>query len=589
MPLPGIPTSGFGLRIWGIGKGLESRGHAVTWMMRRDVLARMAELASVPIPAAWHEAAWDGETIAGILDHARPDVIVACGWPTVSALPARLNAPLAVDQAGPHILERYFQQPETAADDVAEKLAALGRADFFSSSGDIQQAYFEGWLGAAGFPRDASGAIDPRTTGIIPFSLSPDLPTRSPHGDRPLTLTYGGYFLPWKDPSAALITAADWAAARGAIVRVFGGRPPFHAVPPGVMGDLIQSLEALPSVEFRGVLPFDTLLAEYRAVDVAIDLMRRNRERELAFTTGTVVYLWAGVPVIYNDYSELSRAITAYDAGWTLDPENAAGLRAVLDEIARDPAIIARKGANAQRLVRERLTWDRTIAPLDAFCRAPFVRAKPAGRKDEAAIAMDPPPAVDSALVADTHAADPALARLARSRRTIAARAAATARALIKRLLRTERVVVYRDTFVRVGPALTGATVIAQRFIAARSVLTAVDVRFATFGRTNTPALTATLAAPGEVERSVTIATALFVDGAYVRFTFDLPLPNAARAQLELTLASPTGVAGDSVAPWLRIAPRDRHEPARRGHRSLAGPLDFRPVYAAETSTHPNR
>ncbi len=587
VPLPGVPTSGFGMRIWGIGKGLESRGHQVIWMMHQDVLARMEKLATVPIPMEWKERVWEPETIEQALEHVNPELIVACGWPTVLSLPEQLRAPLIVDQAGPHILERYFQRPETAATDAAEKVAALKRTDFFVSSGEVQQTYFDGWLAMAEFPRDDDGAIDRQKVGVIPFSVSPDLPVRPPRGDRPLTFTYGGYFLPWKDPSKALTAIAKWATKHHAKVRIFGGRPPFHAVPPGVMGELIHELEAMPSVEFRGVQPFDVLVEEYRHVDVAIDLMARNRERELAFTTGTVVYLWAGIPVIYNNYSELSHYITEYDAGWTLDPDDVGGLKNVLEEIANHPEVIERKSANAQRLVRDHFTWDRTIEPLDAFCRKPSVRPKPMAPMRTIGVLPDikgnfgPRPAVYSSLVTKSVATDPALAHIARTRRTLKTRGITTARQIAKRLLRTEQVVAYHDMLARVGPPLVGKQSVTQGFTATHATLAAMDVRFATFGRTNTPTLTATVATEqGSMARSVAISAATFVDGEYVRFEFDPSLRNLDGKALILTLSSPDGIAGDSVAPWMRISPTNGDEPARHGDNPLAYPVDFRPVYA---------
>jgi hypothetical protein len=498
---------------------------------------------------------------------------------------------LIVDQAGPHILERYFQRPEASATDTAEKVAVLKRTDFFISSGEMQQTYFDGWLALADFPRDEDGAIDRQKVGVIPFSLSPDLPTHPPQGDRPLTFIYGGYFLPWKDPSKALIAIAEWATKHEAKVRIFGGPPPFHAVPPGVMGELIHELDAMPSVEFRGVLPFDTLVEECRSVDVAIDLMKRNRERELAFTTGTVVYLWAGVPVIYNNYSELSRYIAEYDAGWTLDPEDTCGLANVLEEIRQHPEVIRRKSANAQRLVREHFTWDRTIEPLDAFCRKPSVRPKPMapmlimGSPSDNDGTAGPRPAVYSSLVAK--AASPALAHIARTRRTLKARGMTSAREIAKRLLRTDQAVAYHDMVAQAGPPLTHAGSVTQPFTATQSTLTAVDVRFATFGRTNTPMLTVTVATEqGNVKRSVTISAATFVDGEYVRFEFDSPLRDIEKKRLILTLSSPDGILGDSVAPWLRISPTNGNEPAYRGSTPLAYPVDFRPMYA---STRPRK
>ena len=583
LPLPGVPTSGAGMRVWGLGKGLESRGHEVIWMVHREILRRMEQIATVPIPPSWRESVWTSPaSLTEVFARIQPELVVVGGWPTALSLPDVVGAPLVIDQAGPHILERFFARPQTAESDLAEKVAALRKADFFVSSGDVQQTYFEGWLALAGFPRDARGEIDTRATGVIPFSLAPELPVHPPReGNRPLTFVYGGYFLPWQDPSLPLRTVAAWAGAHDAILRIYGGPPPFHTIDPGVMGELVRELRATPSVEVRGVLPFDALVAEYAAVDVAIDLMQRNRERELAFTTRTVVYLWAGVPVIYNNYSELSGLITEYDAGWILDPEDECGLRTVLDAIAANPEIIARKGANAQRLVRERFTWDTTIEPLDAFCRMPFVRVKTAdGTVGDTADENTPAPAVFSSSPPATSMSEHALGELARARRRPRAGIIAIGRLIAKTLLRVEKVVEYYDTLARVSPPLVGTTAIVQRFSAAQSVIAAVDVRFATFGRTNTPTVTATIAVEGSaVRRIVSVPAASFVDGAYVRFEFDAPVRRVQGKSIVLTLSSPNGVYGDSVAPWLRVSPAVAGEPARRGRRPLSYPLDFQPVY----------
>jgi hypothetical protein len=121
---------------------------------------------------------------------------------------------------------------------------------------------------------------------------------------------------------------------------------------------------------------------------VALDLMRRNTERELAFTTRTAEYLWCGLPVIYNDYGELTSMIRDYEAGWIASPEDADTLRELLRKIVHDPAEIRRRSGNARRLARERLNWELTTDPLDNFCRNPVRRSRPessalvAGRRD---------------------------------------------------------------------------------------------------------------------------------------------------------------------------------------------------------------
>jgi hypothetical protein len=124
------------------------------------------------------------------------------------------------------------------------------------------------------------------------------------------------------------------------------------------------------------MIPRNELIRIYCQSHIAIDLMQRNAERELAFTTRTVEYLWCGLPVIYNDYAELSEYIAQYQAGWCLDPADPNALRAVIEHIFDNPDDVAERGRNAQRLVRECLTWDRSIDPLDQFCRNPRRRVK---------------------------------------------------------------------------------------------------------------------------------------------------------------------------------------------------------------------
>jgi len=49
--------------------------------------------------------------------------------------------------------------------------------------------------------------------------------------------------------------------------------------------------------------PTPDKLIEYTGASVAWDVMARNPERELAFTSRTVEYLWC-LPVVYNNYAE---------------------------------------------------------------------------------------------------------------------------------------------------------------------------------------------------------------------------------------------------------------------------------------------
>src|SRR5690606_23877220 len=106
-----------------------------------------------------------------------------------------------------------------------------------------------------------------------------------------------------------------------------GGKHPVYPVDPGIFEPLLERLKQSPRVTAPGMVSHDDLIDRYRRAHVAVDVMKRNPERELAFTTRTVEYLWCGLPVIYHDYAELSDYIREYEAGWTVDPEDPEALR----------------------------------------------------------------------------------------------------------------------------------------------------------------------------------------------------------------------------------------------------------------------
>jgi glycosyltransferase involved in cell wall biosynthesis len=373
LPYPGLPTVGSGLRAWGLARALEARGHEVVLSMPVEAV-RGRENA---LPTEAVENAWDRTTMRRIVGATSPDVVLVCGWPLVPHLRAeKLHLPVVLDQPGPHFLERRYQQFASDDENRAMKLAALSRVDYFTSSGDRQHEYFARWLADAGWSREE---IDERTVPI-PYSLPPALPHREPADE--LTFVYGGVFLPWQDPTIALETVADELRARdGGWLHLYGGGHPISSLREDRISDLYARLAQNPRVVRHDLIPYDDLIRSYAHAHVAVDLMARNRERELAFTTRTVVYLWCGLPVIYNNYSELSEYIARYDAGWTLDPSDREGIRAALAEVFSDPDVLARKSENARRLVLEELDWTKTVEPLDQFIRRATIRRPRLARK----------------------------------------------------------------------------------------------------------------------------------------------------------------------------------------------------------------
>lgn len=368
LPLPGLPTVGSGLRAWGLGQGLASRGHQVLFSMPRDAIKGREQF----VPPEIQELAWTADTLSTVVRVADPDVVVVCNWPIMDALAIEgLKTPFVLDQHGPHLMEREQQRFGDAEDNARRKVNAMRKADFFTCAGTKQMAYFQSWLERAGWTEEERQ----KHAAVIPVSLSADLPEHKPGEE--LTFVFGGVFLPWQDPSNGLLELVNALErnARGRL-EVYGGKHPFIPIDIGVFGPLMEKLAASPRVVIQGMISHDDLIRRYQQAHVAIDVMRRNPERELAFTTRTVEYLWCGLPVIYHNYAELSDYIREYDAGWVVDPEDRAALAAVLDDIILHPEQITAKSKNAQRLAQECFNWDKAIEPLHQFIVRPIVRMK---------------------------------------------------------------------------------------------------------------------------------------------------------------------------------------------------------------------
>lgn len=361
LPYPGMVTTGAGLRAWGLAQGLRTQGFDVITAMPISVLPETgAENPEI------RNNCFERHNLTGFIQEKNPDVLIVQHWGLMREIET-VECPLVIDLAGPHLLERAYWGSESFESDLYEKLAALRRADFVICSGESQRHYFLGFLSLAGF------SLEPQLLPVIPLSLSPDLPAYR-QGERD-SFVYGGMLLPWQDPSEALrwlLEVLD--EQQHGSLTFFGGMHPEGDVSGGAFQALLERLEQHPRVMLKGLMPYDQLLAEYQHASVALDLMARNLERELAFTTRTMVYLWCGLPVMYNNYSELSGYISRYEAGWVVSPEDEAGFKSIVEEILARPEEVGRRGQNAQRLVRDHFTWDKTIGPLASFCRGPGFR-----------------------------------------------------------------------------------------------------------------------------------------------------------------------------------------------------------------------
>ncbi len=370
-PLPGIPTSGTALRTWGMAQGLRANGHEAIISPPRTAMAALRKRVSKESvsPAVASEIkelerlSFDPSNQSALVEQIKPDVILCGHWPAMM-LQTKPDQPVIIDLAGPHMLERHYQGSPNQIGAVLGKLSAISTADCFIVSGAKQRLYFLSYLLRARVPSPEERMV------TIPMPLDPAVPNyqRNFHGSNSPQFVFGGVFLPWQDPSAALghVVSRIEREKKGKFTLI-GGTHPNYKIKQGVYKGLFEKLGKSAFVDSKPLLPYEDFLRELSTQEVAVDLMKWNLERELAMTIRSTTYLWSGIPTIYNDYADLGDLIRRYDAGWCVPPENPEALDKVLSEIYADPGILSRKSSNASQLAKEIFAWDVAVKPLLNF------------------------------------------------------------------------------------------------------------------------------------------------------------------------------------------------------------------------------
>lgn len=359
LPGFGYRTAGGGIRAWNIGQGLASRGHKVIYSIPKSLVDGKPNL-----PQEMQDAAFAEKELNAVIDRIKPEVVVCIQWHLANKL-KEVAVPVAIDLFGLLMLENMYFDEFDLEHFLTAKVEAMAKADYFVCASEKQVAYFLTWLMMSG--------IDPKEDciGCVPVSLSPELPERKVWKPDP-EFVFSGIFWPWQNPFPGLNAVIETMnqQQRGQL-KIYGGQHPYwkeyFIKYPNPEQELIKS----DRVIYSDLILHEQLMQELLTTSVAVDVMAKNNERILAFPIRTVCYLWNGVPVIIGNYSDVSKLVEEYQAGWALDPKDTNGIKKVVEQIFAQPELVKQYSQNAQKLVREKLTWDKTIEPLHQFCLLP--------------------------------------------------------------------------------------------------------------------------------------------------------------------------------------------------------------------------
>ncbi len=361
-----MPVAAPGLRAFGLAEGLRANGADVKTILTRGFTDRQWFRfgRSVPHPTAPHAEVVSARRLAAYLQANAPATVVLINSNQVEHLKPIRGIRYVLDFFAPKMLETLYQHgkgfpKEELAALRRRKIQAIQLADAFIVNGTKKVPYFLAWM--------LQADRDVRELPLEVVNMCAPLRWEGEAGivGEGVSFAVAGYLQSWS-------TLGSWVE----VVERHLDRPrmsldlllPWHwggaAERSHESKSDLERLEEHESVTAHGTMTFSEFQEFLSGVDVSIDLFQHNLEREYAMVTRSIISLCCGVPVIHPPFTEVSPMISAYDAGWIVDPQDTASLEKVMDAILDDPALVRKKKQNARTLASEVLDPAVAVKPL---------------------------------------------------------------------------------------------------------------------------------------------------------------------------------------------------------------------------------
>ena len=346
-PLAHGQPAGVGIRFLEIARVLRADGHHVE-VLAPDVQGLTPET-FLEISRRSDAAVVQGHVATAFFEHAAP-------------------IPTVIDLYDPFLIENFHYFTERGGEvfrhDHFTLLHSVARGDFFLCASEAQRMFYLGLLLAQGRLNPELFESDPRLEsliGIAPFGVPPPRPSVERTAR---DILFGGIY-DWYDPILAIEAVR---LVPGATL-TFTHHPNPDITPQGRLAGAMQHVREnrYDFVRFEPWAPYEKRAEFFERFSLALLTFPRSLETDLSMRTRIYDYLWCGLPIVTSSAPGTDEILERYDAGIVVRDERPEAYGEAIVSALGIPSM-TRKGFEQFALDHQ---WDRTLAPLRAFCNAP--------------------------------------------------------------------------------------------------------------------------------------------------------------------------------------------------------------------------
>jgi hypothetical protein len=120
--------------------------------------------------------------------------------------------------------------------------------------------------------------------------------------------------------------------------------------------------------------------------DLGVSTHLDHLETAFSFRTRLLDYAWAGLPIVNTSGDAFEPLIIEHGLGAVVPPGDVEALATTIEKLLYDPELLAATAERVRRFAPE-LAWQRALAPLVEYCRAPYPAAD--DPRGQSKLAMD--------------------------------------------------------------------------------------------------------------------------------------------------------------------------------------------------------